>query len=441
MHLHSDPRSRPKLHAFYPPGNNPACHALLRLLLPLSLRLQLKITGIGISPADLARLRALRGQRCLLLPSHCGGFEPHIVLHLSRLLGHRFNYLAAMETFERSPFNAWFMQGIGAYSIIRGTADRPSFLMSKQLLVEARQWLVIFPEGHSVWQNDTVIPFQQGVVQLAFKAHEEAAAHDPEASLFCVPLAIKYVYRGSVQHAIAAALTQLEAAVFASPPPPAPDYDRLRRIGEAILQANEQKHGVRPRAEDTFDDRIQRMKGVAIQRIEEQLGISPRPDQNLLERIRALFNSVDQIVQAEPPAAPYQRRLLAERRSAARLLYDDLWRMLQFVAIYDGYVRETFTVERFMDTLSILETEVFGRRRFRGPRHALVAVGEPINLKDRLAGYRANKRAEACAVTLALESDVRTMLASLAAKAGSRLGGSPGEPACALSDKELRPGR
>ena len=41
VYLNSDSRSRPKLHAFHPPGDNPICHGLLRLLLPLSLRVQL----------------------------------------------------------------------------------------------------------------------------------------------------------------------------------------------------------------------------------------------------------------------------------------------------------------------------------------------------------------------------------------------------------------
>jgi hypothetical protein len=171
---------------------------------------------------------------------------------------------------------------------------------------------------------------------------------------------------------------------------------------------------------DTFDGRIQQMKAIVINRIETQLGIVPRADQNLLERIRALFNSVDQIVYTEPSASPYEARIMAERQRAARAVYDDLWRLLQFVAIYDGYVRETHTVERFMDALSLLETEVYGQRRFYGPRRALVSVGEPIDLKDRAPAYRANKRGEVQSVTLAIESAVRRMLATLAS-AGLRL--------------------
>ena len=49
---------------------------------------------------------------------------------------------------------------------------RHSFQKTRQILAEGNRWLVIFPEGQTVWQNDTVMPFQPGVVQLAFKACE-----------------------------------------------------------------------------------------------------------------------------------------------------------------------------------------------------------------------------------------------------------------------------
>lgn len=417
--VHSDQRNRPRLHAFHEPGDSALCHAILRVLLPLSFRFQMKLGGIEIEPSELALLRNLKGERCLLLPSHCGGFEPPIVLKLARILGMKFNYLAAVETFDRSRFNAWFMRGIGAYSVIRGAADRPSFLMTKRLLVEGRRWLVIFPEGHSVWQNDTVIPFQQGVLQLAFKAYEEVAAERATPSLRCIPLAIKYVYREDMRLAMDAALQRLEGALFAEPPPPAAPYERLRRVGERILAANERKHQVTAGAQDSLDLRIERLKELALREVESQLGLVPRADQTPLDRIRALFVSADQIVQAEPAASAYERRLLSERQRAVSLLYDDLWRMLQFVAIYGGYVREARTVERFMDMLGLLEMEVFGVRRFYGKRRAVLSVGEPVDLKDRFAAYRENKRKEVHALTLDLEHSVRAMLTSMAVAGGT----------------------
>ena len=419
--MQSDPRSRPRPFTFYSPKLNPLVIAVCKWITPMVIRNKLKVTRVEISAEDIAGLSALKGRRCLLLPSHSGGFEPHIIIYLSARLRESYNYLAAVETFTRSPLNAWFMRRIGAYSIIRGAADRPSFQMTRQLLVEGRRGLVIFPEGQTVWQNDTVIPFQQGVVQLAFKAYEEIVKGDAEASLPCVPIAVKYVYLKDMREEMAASLARLESRLF-KPGDGVPGslYQRLRRAGQAVLIANEKMHDAAPREGDSFDDRIQRMKETIVRRLEERLDITPRADQQLLERVRALFNAADRIVYDEDTGmSEYERKLLEERRQAARDLYDDLWRVLQFVAIYYGYVRENLTVERFMDVLCLLEMEVFGVRRIWGPRMAVVRVGEPLDLKDRFAAYRSDKRETARGVTVELESSVRDMLAGLAAAHGN----------------------
>ncbi len=414
---HFDPRKRPTVHGFRPPLNNRFVARLGKLHARRLIRKDLKVVEVEVEDDGMEKLRALMGRRCLLVPSHSGGFEPYIIVHLSKLLDTDFNYLAAMETFEKNPFTGWFMQRMGAYSIIRGTADRPSFVMTKKLLVAGKRWLVIFPEGQTVWQNDTVIPFQEGVTQIAFKAYEEVARQDPDASLLCLPMSIKYVYLKNMDREMGESLARLEAALFPSGfSPKAQPYERLFDISEAVLAANEKRHGVEPMDGDTRDDRIQRMKERIVRDVEQRLEITPRAEQNLLDRIRTSFNVVDHITQESPPATEYEQTLLAERQQEARDLYGELWRVLQFVAIYDGYVRELLTVERFMDVLCLLEMEVFAERRMWGPRKAVVKVGDPIDLKDHFAAYKTGKRAVVQKVSMSLESAVRGMLEDLAAR-------------------------
>ena len=115
------------------------------------------------------------------------------------------------------------------------------------------------------------------------------------------------------------------------------------------------------------------------------------PNTKLEDRIRTLFNTIDRIVYEEPPGPDYEQQLAAERHQIARSHYEDLWRLLQFVAIHDGYVKESMRVERFMDVLGLLEMEVLKQRRIYGPRKARVKVGEPISLKDLASSYKADK--------------------------------------------------
>ena len=414
--VQSDPRQRPRPFTFRPPRNNRMVTGVIKLISSFLMRRTLAVTRVEIVGDGMDRLRSFRGKRCMLMPSHSGGFEPYVILHLSKLLHDDYNYLAAAETFDRTLLFGWIMQRVGAYSIIRGTADRPSFQMTRQLLTAGKRWLVVFPEGQTVWQNDTVIPFQPGVLQLAFKAFETVAENDAQASLFCLPLSIKYIYLQDMTRERDKSLSRLEAGLLpdSESSTPADPYERLRRIAEAMLVANETRHNVVPDKNDSLDDRIQRMKEAVVRRIERQFDLTPRSDHSLLDRIRALFNIVDRIVYEDADGSRYEKKLHCERQQAARTLYDDLWRVLQLVAIYDGYVRESMTTERFMDVLGLLEMEVFAERRIWGPRKALVKLGQAVDLKDHLADYRRSKPEIVHRVTLELETSVRRMLGELA---------------------------
>jgi hypothetical protein len=228
-------------------------------------------------------------------------------------------------------------------------------------------------------------------------------------------MSIKYVYLKDMKDEILASLDRLESALF-QPDDPSPDdiLDRLRRISRTVLTANEKKYNIKTEEGDSFDSRIQRVKEVVVSRIEQQMDIIPHGDQNMLDRVRVLFNAVDRIVQDElENPTEYEHKLWKESQNAARDLYDDLWRVLQFIAIYAEYVRETMTVSRFMDVLCLLEKEVFDVRRMWGPRKARVKVGEPLNLKDHYSEYKTDKRGVSRDITMDLETSVRDMLKEL----------------------------
>ena len=410
----SDAKRRPKPFTFRPPKPNRLVSKFIKSIVPSEMRRKMNVTAIDISDQDMDLLRSLKGKRVLLMPSHSGGFEPYVVARLSDWLDDDYFYLAAVEVFETSKLFGWVMQKLGVYSIIRGAADRASFQMTRKILTEGKKWLVIFPEGQTVWQNDTVIPFQQGVTQLAFKAYEHLAKADPESSLNCLPMSIKYVFTENVDEQMRESMKRLESQLLTGDYcPPEDPFERLRNISEAILSANERRHNIKAEEDADLDARIQAMKEVMVSRMEGQLDVTPKSGQDLLERIRTLFNTLDRITMDDPDTSNYGRKLLDEQKRLARDLYDELWRVLQFIAIYAEYVRENMTVERFMDVLCILEMEVFGERRIAGPRKACVKVGAPVDLKDEFEAYKADKRGTTESVTLKLEDKVRSMLEEL----------------------------
>ncbi len=85
---------------------------------------------------------------------------------------------------------------------------------------------------------------------------------------------------------------------------------------------------------------------------------------------------------------------------------------MNFDAIYDGYVAQNPTQERFLDTLTRLEREVFDidKPPPKGHRQARVKIGEPLNLKDVFADYQRDRAYTVNAVMLEIQQAVQKNL-------------------------------
>ena len=408
--LPSNVKRKPAM--FRPPKNNRFFIWLAKkFILPILLRRDLKVEAVDMNEEDLGRLKELKGKRVVLTPNHSGGKEPYILFQLSKMLGEGFNYLTAKEVFEELFPLGWFLQRAGAYSIIRGTPDRNSFRMTRQLLVGGKRWLVIFPEGVACGQNDTVMPFQQGIAQLAFWACDDLGKQGDLPPIYFVPIAIKYIYLRDMRSEIDDSLRRLEDNLLLPPSPQHSTlFSRLRRVGEAVLSANEQVNNVRPPKDATLNERIQHMKELIVSRVATTLGVFPKLEQPLHERIRELFNAIDQIIYSEVEGTEYERQLHRHRQLKVRELYDDLLQVLHFVALHATYPQEKLTAERFLDVLGLLEFEVFGQRRIWGAKKALVKVGQPLDVRDYYSRYRSEKGGTLQLVMTLLESSVKQML-------------------------------
>lgn len=400
--------------AFRPPKNNRATTWVARhLISPLLMRPLTGIARIEVGEGDLKRLKDLTGRRVILTPNHSEENEPFILIHLSNLLGHDFNYLTAKEVFESYPGFAWFFQGLGAYSIVRGVPDLSSFRMTRKLLVEGKRWLVIFPEGVAVGLGDTVMPFQPGVVRLALSAQEELAKLDPSAPVLFVPLAIKYLYLKEMAGPMERALCRLEKKVGLEAGGPDRIQVRLARIGEAVINRNEQAHGLRLPGMG-MNQRMSHLREVLTGRVAAALGISLSEDEPLIQRLRGLQNRIEEALE-RAQSGDNDCRTEKPDRKQLKELQRTVMQVRNFVALDTAYIEEKPTVERLFDVLGLLEVEVFGKRRFRGPRKAVVRVGKPVSLLDYRERFRKERDVVAAEIAARLEGSVRTMLEEMAA--------------------------
>ena len=366
---------------FYPPKLNSVFTRLVQSISSLIGYYAYQVELV-VKAEDLIKIKAIEDQRIVYLPNHPTLDDGIVLFMLSARLGQLFYYIVAKEVFR-----GWagkFLQSVGAYSIKRGLGDRPSISQTLELIQQPKSRLVIFPEGGCSYKNDTVMPFRPGAIQLPFSAMNQLVKKEGDIpDLYLVPVSLKYRYTKPMNRVIEQSLSQLEEALSIQKST-SEFYPRLRAIGEKILISIEKEYGVEVTTED-WNSRIERLKDRILHDCEQKLQLLPKdhiPARERVYKIQSIIDSQDE-------------KLTKEQEQTYKALYRSAFRLLNFDAIYDGYVREKPTPERFLDTLTSLEREVFHIEHpsIKGRRKAFVSLGEPINLKDYFSAYQEDKTA------------------------------------------------
>jgi len=377
-------------------------------VLPLYARFRNQMT-VDVSAEDSATLDALRDKRVLLLPNHPTYYDDWIaVFILSAHLRQSFHYLAAYERFRG--LEGKLIQRLGAYSIRRGLGDRPSVAMTRQVLMQPSCKLVIFPEGGCSYQNDTVMPFRTGAIQIAFQALNKLnrqSESESSSELYAVPLCIKYRYTQDMGLIIDQTLKKLEHELQVRPQSTTTLYERLRTVAERILDKFEHRHGLPPidGVEQSFNERITRLRTYWVTSCEERLGIPVVLEKPVRERVYKIQAALED--QAE--------QLTQENFDDYDSMHQIAANLLNFDAIYDGYVAASPTPERFLDTLIRLERYVFSidYPPPKAHRRVMLQVGEPVNLQHYYQDYVSDRSGIVQHVTQQLQNSVQTKLDDL----------------------------
>ncbi|MGB0562802.1 MAG: 1-acyl-sn-glycerol-3-phosphate acyltransferase, partial [Spirulinaceae cyanobacterium] len=214
---------------FYPSRLNPLFTRIVQSLSPLVGRSLFQVSP-RVSLEDLGILRSLWGERVVLLPNHPTFDDPVVMFMLGARAGELLHFLAADGTFKG--IQGKIIQRLGAYSIRRGVGDRASIAHTLELLQQPRTRLVIFAEGGCSFQNDTVMPFRSGAVQMPFQAIARIAKRTGEVpNCHLIPVSLKYRYTRPMEAVIEQTLMGLEQELDIVPPTWAL-YPRLRVVGE-----------------------------------------------------------------------------------------------------------------------------------------------------------------------------------------------------------------
>ncbi|MCB1216261.1 1-acyl-sn-glycerol-3-phosphate acyltransferase [bacterium] len=387
------------------PKHNWWMMGLARLAAPLGLGLITHVDRVELGRDDREILRGLREQRVILAPNH-PSFEPAVMMHLSTLLLTEFNYLVAREWFD-FPLQRFICRRIGAFTVRRGMRDAASGNATVELLTSGRRWLVIFPEGENYYFNDLVLPFLPGAARFGYQAQQSLLDNGSGESVHIVPLAVRYHFRGNVDHLIRRSLSRLEDRL--SLDGAGSLLERVRRLTQQVLEINERLYGLMPDEGAELDGRIARLRESVLSDIERRLAIGELdPELPLRNRLRKLFVAVSRL--RSSAGSEYESQLL-ERRAIS--LKEELQRVLEFVAIQGRYLDDDPSAERCLDLLCRFEREVLGQMRFYGPRTARLGVGRPLNLRESISDWQRSGEAQVEDSTRWVENEVRSRLEQL----------------------------
>lgn len=387
---------------FYPPKLNPVFTRLIQSISPLVAYFAYQVELV-VTAEDIAKIKAIEDNRIVYLPNHPTLDDGVVIFMLSARLGQLFHYIVAKDNFK-----GWigkFLQLIGAYSIKRGLGDRASISQTLELLQQPKSRMVIFPEGGCSYQNDIVMTFRSGAIQLPFSAMNQLVKKEGYLpDLYLVPVSLKYRYTRQMNWVIEKSLSQLEEALNIQANT-TEVYPRLRAIAEKILINLEREYGVEGTKGD-WNQRIEQLKDHVLYESEQQLKLTPKehiPARERVYKIQSIIDSTD-------------KELTKEQEQTYQTLYRSAFRLLNFDAIYDGYVAENPTPERFLETLITLEREVFqiDRPSIKGRRKAFISLGEPINLKDYFSAYQEDKTATVDSLAVRIQQTVQKNVDKLA---------------------------
>lgn len=382
---------------FIPPTRNPLLTRILQSISYLVVYFGYSIQLV-IDEEDVDKVKAIADSRTVLLPNHSNLDDGLVMFLLSARLGQLFNYVVAHEAFRGAIGK--LMQVVGAYSIRRGVGDRYSIMQTLEILQQPQCKLVIFPEGGCSYQNDTVIPFRSGALELSFKAIAKLVKQTGTVpNFYLLPVSLKYYYPDANEQAISRALSRLESTLSLKP---AGDvYSRLRTVAERVLSELETEYRVIPEDSNDWDRRITNLRKRMLNYCEEKLGIPPAnqvADRERVYKIQSILSSL----------ADSDRQQFVDYEH----IYQTTVRLLNFDAIYDGYIAAKPTPERFFATIDRLEKEVFScdRPKFKGRRKAVVKIGTIINLKEYWQDYQSDRQSTIAKLTELVQQEVAANL-------------------------------
>lgn len=388
---------------FYPPRLDPVCLWFARRVNGRMLRRDHRVEEVDVGGLEHVRPLLARGDGVLLAPNHTDHADSYLMFDLSRRLGRPFTYMAAYQIFQGA--RRWFLPRIGAFPVDREGTDLTAFKTGVDLLTRAKNPLVVFPEGEIYHLADRVTPLREGALALATTAAKRL--NEAGKTVWVVPVGIKYRFldHHDPTPALHDLMDELERRATWWLQRGRPLDWRLYHYAQGMMGLKEYEYLGEART-GTLPERLAGLREFILRRVEaKRLPESRRRvgAPGVPERVKALRRACLDAL-GDPTTSPGE---------AGELRKDlhDVFVAAQTYSYPGDYVTQGPTLERVAETLMKFEEDFLGVHQVqpRGPRRAVLRLGAPIDVRDRLAAL-GKPRVAVPAITAELEARIQALL-------------------------------
>jgi 1-acyl-sn-glycerol-3-phosphate acyltransferase len=365
-----------ELYRFVPPVRSNLWPAFIRkFFVPEFLRRMYGVHSIETRGADRLKASVDAGYGVIVAPNHCRMSDPLTFGPLTRHIGRHMHAMASWHLFRQSRVNGFMLRRIGAFSVYREGVDRQAINTAVDILVEGKRPLVLFAEGAISRHNDQLMPMMDGVAFVARTASKRREKVPGAAGVVIHPVAIRYFFRGNLEAAVMPVLEEIEGHFSWFPQKDKPLIQRLRQIGQALLSLKEIEYFGWARTGD-FYERVDNLVQDVLAKLEKRWNVRSAGE-GVVARVKNLRAAILPGLVAG--------NLSSEERSERSKQLAACYYVQQMSHYPRNYVRqsEKNIPEHILETVERFEEDFTDHVRVHGPLHAVVQVGEAIEVTSR----------------------------------------------------------
>jgi hypothetical protein len=237
----------------------------------------------------------------------------------------------------------------------------------------------------------------EGTSFIARIAAKKRAETSPAGKVVIHPVAIRYFFGGDVRQAVDAVLGDIEKRLSWQSQAHHPLTERITKVGSALLTLKEIEYLEAPQT-GTLAERLSRLIERLLAPVEEEW-LKGKGEQEVTARVKALRTAI--LPDLVSGAIDQQERARRWRQLA------DIYLAQQLSLYPPDYFSAPPTPEQMLETVERFEEDLTDVARVHRPLHAVVEVGEPIDV-----GPGRERGAESDPLMVKLRSALEALLES-----------------------------